>query len=139
MDSSYSRRPFVVVTVICKEQSDLSYHELESGCDHAVRVAVHDEISSVIQIIYMPFYKTGDDGLTEKFTTTIDVLQCGRQIWYCNPFRLIVSNLMVMTRYRTNEVRMTHKVCVFDIVILIFCNSWTRATSTCPLCPHESG
>ena len=77
-DPEYKGRPFGGVSIICKHQEKLSFHELETPGDRVIAVGVYDSTGAIKQVIvcaYLPFYQGGNSKSTESFTESLDILQ----------------------------------------------------------------
>jgi exonuclease III len=76
--NSYTGRPYGGVAMICKNNGNFSFQEVEVSCDRILPVGVYDlggNLSQVIVCVYMPYYKQGDPVQTEALISTIDALQ----------------------------------------------------------------
>ena len=77
LEGDYSGRPFGGLSVICKKQPGLLFHEVNTNCDRIQVIKVCDHQGNCVQKIfnvYMPYFD-GTRCLTEEFIRTIDQLQ----------------------------------------------------------------
>jgi exonuclease III len=74
----YNGRPYGGVALICKDNPNFSFSEINTFNDRIVAPLIKDSASDILQTIinvYMPFYQSGNHEQTNIFVETVDALQ----------------------------------------------------------------
>ena len=128
IEPGFSGRPFVGVSVVCKENSYVSYKQIECSSDRIVCVGIYDSDDTLIQTVcsvYMPFYKQGDKKQMDDFINTVDIMQSivdthgmKAPIKLCGDFNTQLPCKQVLgNRWHTGKGFTCHSKILYDFLI----------------------